>query len=338
MSGRITTCDCGEPAYGGRTQCTLCQADEGLCAPPPASVAATGPCRGRFTFDDTQLGYSTNGRSITEPGPQRPPGFATSTGWYTWAGSLTKFVNQAAATDLPDVPYSGLEERFFKGLNTDTRRAVLQVLGGHTDAFMEQVRTHSDERRLFKHLFKAAPVSDAAKQDGIEAAELQTLLLSKFACYRPTHPAGLMAWAKIALLDCSPHRAAPAAQGDACEGCEGNCKSCPHDRAAAQGTAKPPFTKGDTFPSGDCGHYESGIHNVAGNHWQAIVCYGDTAEKADTMRDQVLDALLAPSTRYEKFGYILQAADGSQAWLKGDPAAGMERYGKVIQVYKKGGE
>lgn len=31
--------------------------------------------------------------------------------------------------------------------------------------------------------------------------------------------------------------AAPAAQGDACEGCEGNCKSCPHDTAAAQGDA-----------------------------------------------------------------------------------------------------
>lgn len=58
-------------------------------------------------------------------------------------------------------------------------------------------------------------VPDGVKQDGIEAAELQTLLITEFVCYRPTHPAGLMAWAKIALLNCSPHRAAGAAQGDA---------------------------------------------------------------------------------------------------------------------------
>lgn len=58
----------------------------------------------------------------------------------------------------------------------------------------------------------AAPqmvADERKKQDGIEAAELQTLLANEFACYRPTHPAGLMAWAKIALLDCSPYRAAP---------------------------------------------------------------------------------------------------------------------------------
>jgi len=50
-------------------------------------------------------------------------------------------------------------------------------------------------------------VSAAAPADATEAAELQTLLMTEFACYRPTHPAGLMAWARIALLDNSPHRA-----------------------------------------------------------------------------------------------------------------------------------
>lgn len=64
-------------------------------------------------------------------------------------------------------------------------------------------------------LVQPVAVQDGIKQDGIEAAELQTLLIAQFECYRPTHPAGLMAWAKIALLDCSPHRTASAAQGDA---------------------------------------------------------------------------------------------------------------------------
>lgn len=61
----------------------------------------------------------------------------------------------------------------------------------------------------------AAPqvvADERKKQDGIEAAELQTLLITEFECYRPTYPAGLMAWAKIALLDCSPHRAAAPVQ------------------------------------------------------------------------------------------------------------------------------
>jgi len=64
-------------------------------------------------------------------------------------------------------------------------------------------------------LSAAAPqvvADEQKKQDGIEAAELQTLLITEFECYRPTYPAGLMAWAKNALLDCSPHRAAAPVQ------------------------------------------------------------------------------------------------------------------------------
>lgn len=52
-------------------------------------------------------------------------------------------------------------------------------------------------------LLAASPAK--AEPDAIEAAELQTLLMDEFACYRPTHPAGLMEWARIALLDNSPH-------------------------------------------------------------------------------------------------------------------------------------
>lgn len=52
----------------------------------------------------------------------------------------------------------------------------------------------------------------AATADAKEAAELQTLLIDEFSAYRPTYPAGLYAWARIALLDNSPHRALPVAR------------------------------------------------------------------------------------------------------------------------------
>lgn len=200
-------------------------------------------------------------------------------------------IMELAAPALPDVPYSGLEQRFFQGLNTITRRAVLQVLGGHTDAFMEQVRNHSDERRLFKHLFKAVPAKPVEVK----------------------------------------HSAACLSAGGGPS--DDDCICGAH--AAQLAAARPAFTKGDTLASGDDGMYQSGIHCPQDNHYRAIICYGASAQEADARRDQVLDALLAPSTSYAKHGYILEAADGHQTWLKGDPADGMGRYGKIIQLYRK---
>jgi len=66
--------------------------------------------------------------------------------------------------------------------------------------------------RVPEPLYTRPQAAQPAAQDSIEAAELQTLLLTEFECYRPTYPAGIMAWARSALLDNSPHRAKLAAQ------------------------------------------------------------------------------------------------------------------------------
>lgn len=250
MSGRITTCACGEPAYDGRTQCTLCQADEGLFA-------------------------------------------------------------SLAAAALPDVPYSGLEERFFKGLNTITRRAVLQVLGGYTDALMAEVRTHSDERRLFKHLFKVAPAAPVA-QEPVNAT-LAGYLIAEINSGRfgERITPQLEAVIEQALRKAKPLYHAASAQpvtvprGHVC------CKRCHATKQEGK----------DACP--ECGGKDFAVWTEYVKTWGATSAAQGDAKASATC---------------EKFGYILQAADGSQAWLKGDPAAGMERYGKIIQMYKKGGE
>jgi hypothetical protein len=62
-----------------------------------------------------------------------------------------------------------------------------------------------------------AATTASASGEAEEAAKLQTLLAEEFACYRPTWPAGLYAWARIALLDNSPHHrtSAPAPSREA---------------------------------------------------------------------------------------------------------------------------
>lgn len=124
--------------------------------------------------------------------------------------AASQVVAYERATDWKDRLYAALEVEFALHASSE-RDADGQRMGLRFDD--TQIGAEFAMRWFEQNasIQSAAPVqaTEAQKQDGIEAAELQTLLITEFECYRPTHPAGLMAWAKIALLDCSPHRAAP---------------------------------------------------------------------------------------------------------------------------------
>ena len=64
--------------------------------------------------------------------------------------------------------------------------------------------------------------------------------------------------------------------------------------------SKQRFTAGDTEQVGDDGKFEAGIHDLEGDThwrkepqtwWQRIVAYGETAEEANALRDEILTAL-----------------------------------------------
>lgn len=48
-----------------------------------------------------------------------------------------------------------VEFRFFRMFEGSMRHTILKHLGGFSDELMREVRTHSDERRLFQSLFRA---------------------------------------------------------------------------------------------------------------------------------------------------------------------------------------
>lgn len=60
----------------------------------------------------------------------------------------------------------------------------------------------------------------------------------------------------------------------------------------------PRFTKGDTDPVGDCDKFEAGIH--VGDWFQRIAVYGDSPTDAESLRDEILSALVSnPALREE---------------------------------------
>ncbi len=79
--------------------------------------------------------------------------------------------NRRAATPVPASTgredFDGIVSRFFKNLPFTYRKRMLQVLLGWDDKVMEQVRTHSDERRCLKRALKVPPV--AARELDVEA-------------------------------------------------------------------------------------------------------------------------------------------------------------------------
>lgn len=58
------------------------------------------------------------------------------------------------------------------------------------------------------------------------------------------------------------------------------------------------FNKGDTYPSGDCDKFEAGIH--VGDWFQRIAVYGDSPADAESMRDEILSALVSNRTLREE--------------------------------------
>lgn len=49
---------------------------------------------------------------------------------------------------------------------------------------------------------------------------------------------------------------------------------------------------GDTYPSGDCGHFQAGIH--VGDWFQRVSVYGNSPDDAEQLRDAILRTLTAP--------------------------------------------
>ncbi|PHR17850.1 MAG: hypothetical protein COA41_11150 [Sphingopyxis sp.] len=119
------------------------------------------------------------------------------------------------------------------------------------------------------------------------------------------------------------------------------------------------FTKGDTDPSGDCGHFAAGIHHKHsdietsnGEWWQRIVVYGDTPADAETLRDRVLHALNAAPpdpdvaallSALEKARETISVAlkTGAPDWFKSDKDVAshltVKQIDSALAKFKQGG-
>lgn len=100
-------------------------------------------------------------------------------------------------------------------------------------------------------------------------------------------------------------------------------------------TRKPEFTKGLTDQKvADHGTvYEAGIHHHSYRRdskgpemiwWQRVICYGNSQEEAESLRDRILEALEAPdpSTAAIQFALSLfdegHVVDFLRSWNEGD--------------------